>query len=187
MFTEWLQPIPEKSYIRVGYLGKLQLVNKDGSSVKKVPTLEDMIQDIWQVASVFNRNNFISGHLSCSSTLHVVQLLEGKRKVVLGLMKRIRKDPRVVIYKEFVKEQLSMQTGWAMSMCYSFEITSAQLGLVQNADLTIEDMFNIMKNTYEVRQESLNLPAFYKEIVETILLKYISITEEEKVEPLRRS
>jgi len=186
MFTEWLQPIPEKTYIRVVYLGKLQLVNKDGSSMKKVPTLQEMMQDIWQVASVFNRNNFISGHLSCSSTLHVVQLLEGKKEVVLRLMKRIRKDPRVVIYKEFVKEQLSMETGWAMSMCYSFENSSAQLGLVQDADLTIQDMFNMMKDTYQVRKENLNLHAFYREIIETILLKYIAMSKKEKVEPFRR-
>jgi len=184
MLTEWLQPIPEKNYRRVLYIGKLQLVNKDGSSKKNVPTLNEMIEDIWQVASVFNRDNFISGHLSCSSTFHVVQLLEGKKNVVLGLMKRIRKDPRVVICKEFVKEQLTMQTGWSMSMCYSFKITSGQLGLLQDADLTIEDMFNIMKNTYEVEED---LPGFYKEIVETILLKYISITENEKIKPLRRS
>jgi len=187
MLSQWLQPIPEKKYIRVLYLGKLRLVNKDGSSMNDVPTLEEMIEDIWKGASVFNRSNFISGHLSCANTLHVVQLLEGKEKVVLGLMKRIRKDPRVVIYKEFVKKQLSMHVGWGISMCYSFEITSAQLRLVQDTDLTMEEMFDMMKNTYQVRQESLNLPSFYKEIIETILLKFISITECEKVEPSRSS
>merc|ERR1719419_1227666 len=178
MLDEWLQPIPEKKYVRVVYMGKLRLVNKDGSEMQgATPTLEEMIEDIWKGASVFNRSNFISGHLSCANTLHVVQLLEGKEKVVLALMKRIRKDPRVVIYKEFVKKQLSMHVGWAISMCYSFEITSAQLSLVQNTDLTMEEMFAMMKNTYQVRQESLNLPSFYKEIIETILLKFISITE----------
>jgi len=187
MLAQWLQPIPEKKYIRVVYVGMLRLVNKDGSSTKDVPTLEEMVEDIWKKASVFNRSNFISGHLSCTSTLHVVQLLEGKEKTVLGLMKRIRKDPRIVIYKEFVKKQLSMHVGWAISMCYSFEITSAQLRLVQNTDLTMEEMFDMMKNTYQARQESLNLPSFYKEIIETILLKFISITDSEKVEPRRRS
>jgi len=155
--------------------------------MKNVPTLEEMIEDIWQEASVFNRNHFISGHLACSNTLHVVQLLEGKEKVVLALMKRIRKDPRVVIYKEFVKEQLTMNIGWAISMSYSFEISSAQLDLHQDKDLTMEDLFDLMKNTYEVRQKSLNLVSFYKEIIETMLLKYISITEGEKLEPSRRS
>jgi len=180
MLAEWLQPIPEKKYIRVVYVGKLRLVNKDGSEQKGAPTLEEMMEDIWRGASVFNRTNFISGHLSCANTLHVVQLLEGKEKIVFALMKRIRKDPRVVIYKEFVKKQLSMHVGWAISMCYSFEITSAQLSLVQDTDLTMEEMFDMMKNTYQVRRESLNLPSFYKEIIETILLKYISITESKK-------
>jgi len=182
MLTQWLQPIPEKKYIRVVYCGKLRLVNKEEkTNLKNKPTLEDMIDDIWKRASEFNRRNFISGHLSCSKTLHVVQLLEGKEKVVLSLMERIRKDPRVVIYKEFVKKQLSMHVGWAISMCYSFEITSAQLELVQDTELTMEEMFDMMKNTYQVRQESLNLPSFYKEIMETILLKLISVTEDKKV------
>lgn len=72
-------------------------------------------------------------------------------------------------------------------MCYSFEITSAQLRLVQDSDLTLEEMFDMMKNSYEVRQENLNITGFYKEIVETILLKYISLTEGEKGEPCRPS
>jgi hypothetical protein len=182
MLTQWLQPIPEKKYIRVVYVGKIRLVTKDGRISKDEPTLEAIIEDIWKGASVFNRLNFISGHLSCAKTLHVVQLLEGKEKVVLNLMKRIRKDPRVVIYKEFIKMQLSMHVGWAISMCYSFEITSAQLSLVQDADLTMQDMFDMMKNTYQVRQECLDLPSFYKEIIETILLKFISITDGKKDE-----
>jgi len=181
MLTEWLQPIPEKKYVRVVYIGKIQLVTKLGQATKVKPTLEEIIEDIWKGASEFNRHNFISGHLSCSKTLHVVQLLEGKEKVVLKLMERIRKDPRVVIHKEFVKRQLSMHVGWAISMCYSFEITSAQLSLVQDTELTMEEMFDMMKNTYQVRQESLNLPCFYKEIIETILLKFIALTENEKV------
>jgi len=183
MLTHWLQPIPEKKYIRLVYVGKLRLVNKNNDP-QSPQTLEEMMSDIWEKASVFNRKHFISGHLSCSKTLHVVQLLEGKEKVVLGLMKRIRKDPRVEIYKEFCKEQLSMHIGWSVSMCYSFEITSAQLRLVQDTDLSMEEMFNMMKNTYEVRRESLSLPSFYKEIIETILLKFIFITEGKKCEQI---
>jgi len=177
MLTQWLQPIPEKKYVRVVYVGKIQLVGRDGRKLKDKLSLEAIIDDIWKRASVFNRENFISGHLSCAKTLHVVQLLEGKEKIVLNLMKRIRKDPRVVIHKEFIKMQLSMHLGWAISMCYSFDITSAQLSLVQDTDLTMEDMFEMMKNTYQVRQECLDLPSFYKEIIETILLKFISITD----------
>jgi len=90
-------------------------------------------------------------------------------------MKRIRKDPRVDIHKEFVNEQLSMEIGWSVSMCYSFNITSNQLRLLQDNDLS--DMFHMMKNTHEVRRENLNLPAFYREIIETMLLKFISVTE----------
>jgi len=182
MLTQWLQPIPEKKYIRVVYVGKLRIVNK-ANKPHNPQTLEEMMNDIWEKASVFNRTNFISGHLSCSKTLHVVQLLEGKEKVVLGLMKRIRKDPRVEIHKEFFKEQLSMHIGWSISMCYSFEITSAQLRLVQDTDLSMREMFDMMKNTHEVTRESLDLPSFYKEIIETILLKFISITEGKKCEP----
>jgi len=179
MFTEWLQPIPENKFIRVVYIGKLRLVNKASNSK---PTLEEMIKDIWETASVFNRSNFISGHLSCSKTLHVVQLLEGKKQVVKNLMKRIRRDPRVDIHKEFVNEQLSMEIGWSISMCYSFEITSAQLSLLQDKDVSIQEMFDMMKNTHEVRKENLNLAGFYKEIIETMLLKFISITEDKKCE-----
>jgi hypothetical protein len=177
MLTQWLQPIPEKKYIRVVYVGKIRLVGRDGRKSKDKLSLEAIIDDIWKRASVFNRENFISGHLSCAKTLHVVQLLEGKEKIVLNLMKRIRKDPRVIIHKEFIKMQLSMHLGWAISMCYSFDITSAQLSLVQDTDLTMEDMFEMMKNTYQVRQECLDLPSFYKEIIETILLKFISISD----------
>jgi len=188
MLTEWLQPIAEKKYIRVLYIGRLRLVSKEGrkdglTKESYTPTLEEMIDDIWKEASVFNRSNFISGHLSCAGTMHVVQVLEGKEKVVLSLMKRIRKDPRVIIEKEFIKRQLTMHLGWAISMCYSFEITSAQLSLVQDEDISMEEMFDMMKNTYEVREERLNLPNFYKETIETILLKYISITEGKKLEP----
>jgi len=176
MHTEWLAPIPENKYIRLVYIGMLRLVNKDGTK----PTLNEMVKEIWDKASVFNRSNFISGHLSCSKTFHVVQLLEGKEEVVLSLMKRIRKDPRVDIHKEFINEQLSMEIGWSISMCYSFEITSAQLNLLEDTDLSLQDMFDMMKNTHEVRRENLNLPGFYREIIETMLLKFISITEGEK-------
>jgi len=94
-------------------------------------------------------------------------------------MKRIRKDPRVDIHKEFVNEQLSMEIGWSISMCYSFEITTAQLSLLQDNDLSMQDMFDMMKNTHEVRRENANLHAFYKQIIETMLLKFISITDKQ--------
>jgi len=92
-------------------------------------------------------------------------------------MDRIRNDPRVIIDKEFTKKQLTMRQGWGISMSYSFEITSAQLSLTQEENLTMEEMFHMMKNTYEVEEEGHNLRIFYKDTVETFLLKYISITE----------
>jgi len=62
-------------------------------------------------------------------------------------------------------------------MNYSFEICPAQLSLVQNDDLTMDGLFDMMKDTFQVREEKQNLSKFYKETIETILLKYIFITE----------
>merc|ERR1719402_831469 len=63
-----------------------------------------MISDIWQVARKFNSSNFISGHLSFTKSLYVVQLLEGLVDHVCPLMERIKKDPRVVIEKVFTRK-----------------------------------------------------------------------------------
>jgi len=176
MLTQWLQPIPERTFIRVVYVGEMRLVPKFGTEVEnEKPTLEKTIDEIWKVASVFNRENYISGHLSCSKTGDVVQCLEGREKTILSLMSRIMKDPRVVIHKVFQSYQLSMNQGWALSMCYSFEITSSQMEIIQNDDLTIEDVFGMMKNTHQAIREKLFLPDFYKEIMQTILLKFIAV------------
>ena len=72
-----------------------------------------------------------------------------------------------------------MHLGWGISMYYSFEITSLQLRLVTDDNLTMEEMFDMMKNTDQVTRERLNLQRFYREIIETILLKFISVTEGE--------
>merc|ERR550534_698422 len=61
------------------------------------------MNDIWKKSSVYNKANFISGHLACSKSLHVVQLLEGEEEAVEALMKKIRRDPRVEIEKELRK------------------------------------------------------------------------------------
>jgi len=187
MLTEGLEPIPEKSYTRILYLGKLKLMRLDGGEHNNQVessngiTLEEMMNEIWSKSSVYNKANFISGHLACSKSLHVVQLLEGEDTVVDTLMKKIRKDPRVVIQKELRKKLLTMSVGWELSMCYSFEITSSERNLIKNEDISIEKMFDMMKNTYQVRQEKLDIPAFYKHIIECILLKYISTTLGETV------
>jgi len=181
MPTQWLQPIAEKKYIRVLYIGRLVLdahkgPNDKSEHITSTKRLKDMMDAIWKQASVFNKSNFISGHLSCSTSFHVVQVLEGKEKVVLSLMDRIRKDPRVIIEKEFTKKQLTMHLGWSMSMSYSFEINEAQLSLVQDDNLTLDEMFNMMENTFQVR----DLQKFYEDSLETILLKYISLSQRVK-------
>jgi len=194
MLAEFLMPIPEKSYIRVVYLGRLQLLpnpklNIDDEKSDKVvpkPTLEEMLKEIWAVASKFNTANFISGHLACSKTLHCVQLLEGEERVVSSLMKRIRKDPRVIIERVFKKRLLSMNSGWTLSTCYSFAITPAELAIVKN-DISLKKMFHMMKNTYQAVRENLKLPTFYKNVIETMLLKYIAVTEENGLVVLKTS
>jgi hypothetical protein len=180
--TEGLMPIPERSYIRTIYLGKLVLRHKASECSKKgTPTLEEMMREIWEKASIYNRENFISGHLACSKSLHVVQLLEGEEQIVNSLMERIRKDPRVTIKMEFKKKLKTMHLGWQLSMCYSFEITSTERQLIQNEKISLEKMVDMMRNTYQVRQENLDVTAFYKHIIECILLKYISSTGDEAI------
>jgi len=193
MHTEFLMPIPEKSYLRLVYFGRLQLLprlsldDEKSSTVVRIPTLDEMIKEIWEIASVFNRDNFISGHLACSKTLHAVQLLEGEERVVLSLMKRIRKDPRVIIEKEFKKRLLSMNSSWRVSTCYAFHICPAQLRILKRDDITLKKMFHSMKNTYQVRQENVKLTTFYKNVIETMLLKYILLTEGKGVKTLKKS
>jgi len=182
MYTEWLAPIPEKHYVRIVYLGKLRVLRNPNSEDEKIDascpySLEEMIKDIWKKASIFNSKNYISGHLACSKSLHVVQLLEGREKVVTDLMKRIRRDPRVEICMEFKRKILSMNVGWGISMCYSFDITNAQLKVVQRKDISLKRMFDMMKKTSQALRENLKLHDFYKSIIETMLLKYISITK----------
>jgi len=182
LLTERLMPIPEKRYTRIIYLGKLVLRYKASDRNKKdKPTLEEMLKEIWEEASIYNRANFISGHLACAKSLHVVQLLEGEEQIVTSLLERIRRDPRVIITKIFKKELMTMQVGWQVSMCYSFEITSTEQELIKNKKVSIEKMVDMMKNTYQVRRQNLDVPTFYKHIIECILLKYISTTGNEAV------
>jgi len=186
-------PIPEKSYLRIVYLGKLRLLPKlciddrKSDEPKPKPTLEEMMKEIWEKASKYNRAHFISGHLACCKSLHVVQLLEGEEGVVKSLMRRIRKDPRVVIDKEFHKKLLSMNMGWGISTCYSFTITSAQLRIVKRDDISLERMFQMMKNTHQARREKLKIHDFYKNVIETMLLKYASMEKRKGLKVLNKS
>jgi len=193
MQVKRLMPIPEKSYVRMMYLGRLNLLYKEGSkhknsvNSKSRPTLEEMMKDIWKEASAFNRENFISGHLACSKSLLVVQLLEGEKQVVESLMERIRKDPRVSIEQEYSKELFTMSVGWQLSMCYTFEITSSERTLILDDGVSVEAMFNKIKNTYQARKEKLDIPAFYKHIIECVLLKYMSRTIAQSESEVRKS
>merc|ERR1719348_1998404 len=124
-YSNWLPPLPEEEYLRIVYFGKLQIPpsgmgNDKNKSTKK---LEDMISEIWKVASIFNSTHGISGHLSYTNGWDVAQLIEGKADEIISLMERIRKDPRVVIYKEFKKIIPTMDLGWNISMCYTFKLT----------------------------------------------------------------
>jgi hypothetical protein len=181
-FTEWLAPLPEEEYLRVLYVGKLQLPLKTNEDGRKEATIgvENMINEIWKVASVWNTHMGISGHLAYTLELHVAQLLEGRADAVNNLMAKIKKDPRVNVHKVFRRKLQTMNLGWNLSMCYSFQITTEQYRLIADGDVTLKQMFDGMKNTCEVLREGWNLNKFYKATVDTFLLKYISI--EDKVE-----
>jgi len=181
MHTQWLQPIAEKEYIRVLYLGKLQLPKnyKYGKPIgrAKEMALKEMISGIWQVARKFNSSNFIAGHLSFTKSLYVVQLLEGLEDHVCSLMERIRKDSRVIIEKEFIRKIPTMNLGWQMSMCYSFNLTQEDLGMIKNPHLSLGQLFQSITNTYEIKRLGVTLPKFYRNTVDIMLLKYISLDQ----------
>jgi len=182
-YTEWLAPIPEEEYLRIVYVGKLQTRSTLGNGRSKamsIPQIQDMIDDIWEVAKNWNSANGVSGHLSWTTKSHVAQLIEGRAEAVNSLMARIRKDPRVSIYKEIQKNLRTMNTGWNVSMSYSFDITTEQYEIASNEDISLQQMFHSMKNTYEIRREGRELKEFYKIIVDTFLLKYISIVDNVK-------
>jgi len=176
MFTKGIMPTPEESYVRVLYLGKLNPLYKEDRKhpeAKSTPTLEVMMWQIWNEASAFNKANFISGHLSYTASLHVAQLLEGEENAVHSLMSRIRKDPRVVIELELRKKLSTLNVGWEMSMCYSFEVTLPESRLITNNGISLGETFDRMENTYQVRKQKLDVPKFYKHIIDCILLKYV--------------
>lgn len=182
-FTGWMAPLPEEDYLRIVYVGKLQilpvLTNGGDKGINNI-NLEDLINEIWDVSKCWNRINCISGHLAYTKERYVSQLIEGKSDVVISLMAKIRRDSRVVIYKEFRRKLQTMNHGWNIQMCYSFDLTNEQYGLIADEDISPEQMFNSMRNTYEIRREGWKLSEFYKTIVETFLLKYISIDENVK-------
>jgi len=174
--TEWLAPLPEEEYLRILYIGKLQTKKGDDKeNADSSNDIEEMINEIWNKSRVWNKNFGISGHLSYTNDYHVAQLIEGKVETVNSLMANIEKDPRVLIWKTFRRTLPTMNVGWNISMCYSFQITTEQWQLVSDYKVTPEQMFNNMKNTYEVRREGWELCKFYKTMVETFLLKFMAI------------
>jgi hypothetical protein len=179
-YTGWLAPLPEEEYLRIVYIGKLQMPSKNNDGVNSSTKLEDMMNEIWKVSSVWNSKHSISGHLAYTKDLHVCQLLEGKAGEITSLFSKIRKDPRVSVWKFFKRKLPTMNPGWNISMCYSFQITPEQYRLIANDGITLEQMFNSMKNTNEVRKEGWELPQFYKTMVDTFLLKYISIEKKNR-------
>jgi len=180
-FKEWLAPLPEEEYMRVVYFGKLQVPNPgdDGSTNDKI-RLEKMVSEVWKVSMDWNSKHGISGHLAYTNEHHVAQLIEGKADEITSLIAKIQKDPRVCVFKVFKRKLQTMNNCWNMSMCYSFNITTEQYRLITNDDVTPQQMFNSMKNTCDVRREGWKLNEFYKTIVETFLLKYISLEEKFK-------
>jgi len=172
-----LLPIPEKRYVRFLSVGKLQ----PSSAGKKLSSskFENNIYGIWKVIRKYSKKNCIAGHFSFTKTLHGAWLFEGEEKVVLGLMKRIRRDPRVVIHKEFCKHILTMNQGWEMSKCCSFNITKKLLGLIENENVTLEQIFNRTLSTYVIKQSGLNLAKSYRDMTDVMLLKYITMNQKE--------
>jgi len=181
-YKEWLAPLPEEDYLRIVYVGKLQVPKaRSGFETASSPTnIEDTINEIWKVSKEWNSAHGVSGHLAYTNELQVSQLIEGKAEEITSLMAKIRNDPRVVVHREFQRKLKTMNPGWNVSMCYSFEITSEQYQLIADDDISLEQMFNSMKNTYEIRRAGWKLSEFYKTVVDTFLLKYISVTENVK-------
>merc|ERR1719233_550265 len=122
----------------------------------------------------------VSGHLAYTKEYHVCQLIEGKAAYIEILMRKILKDPRVTVHKVFRRNLRTMNLDWNMSMCYTFELTTEQFEMITDDDVSLDQMFNSMKNSYEVRREGWKLSELYKTIVETFLLKYVSMKEKLK-------
>jgi len=183
-FTSWLLPVPEKEHVRIVYVGKLQLdysetphaeSKSDGYLSRNV---HEMMDDIWKVSSVWNKDNFISGHLAWAESLHVAQLIEGRSEVIVPLMEKIRSDPRVIIEKEFHRDMHVKNTGWDMSMCYWFDVPAELPDFEEYQGCSIQELFDSIGDTFEVNRDSWGLAKFYETNIDRILMKYISLDQE---------
>jgi len=66
-FTEWLTPVPEEEYLRILYVGKIQIdptMSNGHKHESSLNSIEGMINEIWNVAKYWKQINAISGHLS---------------------------------------------------------------------------------------------------------------------------
>merc|ERR1719419_366141 len=152
------------------------------NQISKDKELKKIIRDIWNVAGKFNCSNFISGHFSFTKSLYAVQLLEGVEDVVNSLMERIRKDKRIIIEREFKKKILTMGGGWELSMCNSFNLTPTDLGMVKNPNVSLDQLFESITATYEVKRQGLKLSKFYRNAVDMVLFKYISLDKQDLID-----
>merc|ERR1719419_744985 len=78
----------------------------------------------------------------------------------------------------FTKKIQTMNIGWEMSMCYSFNLTQEDLVMIQNPHLSLDQMFGSITNTFEIKRMGVKLTEFYKNTVEIMLLKYISLDQQ---------
>jgi len=178
--TQRMQPIPEGEYVRIIYVGKMVLKEnyRESKGDTTTATLDEIIADIWKCASVFNKANFIGGHLVWTKNYYVAQILEGSKEVVMSLLERIKKDPRVVVEKVYTRDLQTMHTGWDMSMGYSFQKTREQHDFIDNKDVSLEQVFNRIPNTHKITEEgSLTLPQFYMHTINMFVMKYMSLEE----------
>jgi len=132
------------------------------------------------VASIQNKVHRISGHLSYTKEFDVCQLIEGRSGDVCSLMACIRKDPRIIVYEEFSKILSTKNHKWYIAMCYTFELSSEKFRCWEDEDTTPAEMFDNLKNTFQVRLSGCRITEFYKKEVDMLLLKYLSIIDEWK-------
>jgi len=123
-FTEWLAILPEKEYLRIVYIGKLQIPSSGSTGCRKdlsAIELEEMMNEIWKLSCIQNQAHNISGHLSYTNDNHVCQWIEGKFEDVRSLMANIRNDPRIIISKEFSKSLSILKHEWYIAMWFSVQ------------------------------------------------------------------
>jgi len=98
--------------------------------------------------------------------------------VIEDLMEKIRRDPRVKVCKEFRKDVQVKNTGWDMSMCYWFDVPALLPEFQKYPDRTIQDLFDSIGDTFEVKRDVWGLAKFYENCVDRILVKWVAQDQE---------